>query len=170
MAFAPIECGGNGNAVPLLCRQNLLRPSHLGVPCNTGNAFRISTGDSAHYLTGALLLSRFLTGQIAVLTKGQGSSLQETIYLSFVGELVEGLLLFSTLSDSVTILLTKLIILPNIVWLRRRGYRLQFRQHGVPYFHQYVSGVRSEAGVSNVNPWPFVSSRDFPISLGFSLP
>lgn len=164
-----IECGGDGNAVPLLRRQNLLCPSHLGVPCNMGNAFYISTGDSVHYPGGALCLSRFLTGQIAVLTKGQGSSLQEMIYLSFVGELVKGLLLFSKLSGSVTILLTKLIILSRTVWLRRRGYKLRFLQHGVPYFHQYASGVRSEAGIPDVNPWPFVSSRGIPISSGFSL-
>jgi len=138
LALMPIKYhSGNGYEIPKVSCHILLHPSHLSFSCDVSNALRVFLGYGGHDFSGALLLSGLFTCQVEVLTKGPWASLQESIYLPFVHKLVEGLLQFSALDRSVTILFMKLVMLSRAMWLRRHG--LRFLQHGVSlHFHQYA--------------------------------
>lgn len=157
--------GRDSNRVLMLSYHDLLRYSHLGLPCSAGNALCIPSSYGGHDLSGVLLLVGFFMCPIEVLKDGAWVCLEKAVDLPFIRKLMKGLLQFYALGNSMAILLMKFIVLSCVLWLWRHGL-----QHGVPlHVHQYAPRVRGEARAPNIISLSLFSWPNAPIPLGFSL-
>ena len=91
-AFSSTEphCG-HCNSVNLLSHEDLLGTSKLSLLGRPSDAFCVSTGDSGHYIRGALLVSGLGPRGLALLSKEALAPLQKPVDLSLIRQFVKGI-------------------------------------------------------------------------------